>query len=582
MEQDSDNNLDFGNDDIHSLDSYTKRLADDASIDQTHDKTTDTRVFDHPILALISHAYAADSRIDSSCVAIDTPDPATPEIYPVKFDPLIPPSSPLPPSSSPSQIFSSSSLPSSQSSTIEYPSEDLKEEVELHENTTAKCFVNPENILDVDTSTAPLSYPLTLETSSSAVTKHLPDLPTYHGLLNGDDGRRTSTDLEPPCANVELMKSNLEIPLAPLISLSSSDAKTEEIEETKADEQHVPMHEDSIVQSSPSENFSFRKEKMVSNKSEYSSKLELCTLAHVELPIVDLESKSLSKRKIEDENAAQMAVTLLKKQKINQAVGSVSSFPNPKRSTIAFQQLQHKKLISPFRSPALTLHSKPMGLKSSIPVPLLPHASTLVPEERTMTTELIQPLADDLNSKLKHRTQRASAPFKSPLSTDAITKLSTVRMTPTIQTLERKMQLLRRAIKIKDDGDEGTLLKLTKKWTEAGRDIAWEVWDLVKENLPREDRGWSSSEKPNSRTSILKDSWCWNDETNRQEKERNWGWDVEPGRMAMDVYDNEVHDTNTDDNEYKPQDTVGTMLIQLGIAPDTLGWNEEDEEFQDM
>lgn len=255
-------------------------------------------------------------------------------------------------------------------------------------------------------------------------------------------------------------------------------------------------------------------------------------------------------------------------------LGQRSSFPNPKRSTIAFQQLQHRKLISPFRSPALTLHSKPMGLQSSVPAVSLAYVSTSAPTEQTL-------VSDDMNSKLKHRTHRASTPFKSPLSADAITKLTAVRMTPIIQGLERKVQLLRRAIKITDDDEEETLLKLVKKWTEAGRDIAWEVWDLVKDNPSKDAEGWSKFEMHDSSLSTFKGSWC-DDEINRQEKERSWGWDVESERLAINVYENEVLRTSTDDDDDKPQNTLGTMLTQLGILPETLGWNEEDGEFQDM
>ncbi|KAG6900906.1 hypothetical protein C0993_004343 [Termitomyces sp. T159_Od127] len=249
------------------------------------------------------------------------------------------------------------------------------------------------------------------------------------------------------------------------------------------------------------------------------------------------------------------------------------SIPNPKRSTIAFQRLEHRKLISPFRPPALTLCSQTIGTKLSVPTPSLVHVPTTAPVEQTL-------VSDDLDSKLKHRTRRASTPFKSPLSADAITKLAAVRMTPTIQGLERKVQLLRRAIKIKDDGEEGTLLKLVKKWTEAGRDIAWEVWDLIKDNTSQDDKGWSSFTMQDSGTLTFKDTWNLDDEMSRQEKGRNWGWDVEPERDMMKIYKNEILKTSTDDDN-QLQNTLGAMLNQLGILPETLGWNEEDGEFQD-
>ncbi|KAG6902289.1 hypothetical protein C0995_001899 [Termitomyces sp. Mi166 len=452
---------------------------------------------------------------------------------------------------------------------------DLEKKLDSHEHSTAECIVNSENTLDVETCTTPLSCLPILETSHSAVAKHLPGLPTCNELLNDGDGR--SKEPEPEFANIDLKELNVETPSAPMIPSLSNNAvfvrsppSQNYDKAVKADERHVPTQGDLTLQSSLSENLPFREgaepmefeEVIIRNQKSALNNHDSST--KFKLPLFNLEYKFPSNKcKIEDDNAYQTGVTLPKKRKHTHTIDS------------------HRKLISPFRSPALALHPNPMGLKSSVPELSLAHVSTSASAEQMMMTKLTQPLSDDLTSKLKHRTRRASAPFKSPLSSDAITKLITVRMTPTIQALERKLQLLKRATKIKEEEEEETLLQLVKKWTEAGRHIAWEVWDLVKDNVSSEDRRWSSSEWQDSRIPAFKDSWGWDGETNRQEKERNWGWDVEPERMDRNAYENEVLETSIGDNDDKPQDTLGTMLIQLGIAPDTLGWNEDDEEFQD-
>jgi hypothetical protein len=184
-----------------------------------------------------------------------------------------------------------------------------------------------------------------------------------------------------------------------------------------------------------------------------------------------------------------------------------------------------------------------------------------------------------VGTKKKDRTQRAAAQFKSPLSADASRNvMPSVRLTPTIQALERKLQVLKRALKVKQDGDEEILGSLLKKWTDAGREVAWEVWDLVKDHGSGDDGG--SKIKPGRRSS--EDGWGWSEKPMSDEKERNWGWDIVPNTKANEEADaiDYTGPTTCEDEEETRQDTLGTMLMQLGIAPETLGWNEEEENFE--
>ncbi|KAG6855082.1 hypothetical protein C0991_006011 [Blastosporella zonata] len=281
---------------------------------------------------------------------------------------------------------------------------------------------------------------------------------------------------------------------------------------------------------------------------------------------------------------------LLASRLIDGLLFQTSSLPNPKRSTLASQKLQHKKLTTPFRSPAMTpkiaSSQNSVALQALVPKDSIAHLSTpLALEQPTISTEPTLALSD---TKRKHRTQRASAPFKSPLSNDASAKLSSVRMTPSIQALERQVQLLRRAIKVRDNGEAEILLELVKKWTEAGRDVAWEVWELVKDKASEEAQGWGKPNTHRSGTVGFEDSWGWSDKKTKDlDSERNWGWDVEPGRSTTEEADAaepivaETDMGNIDDSE-RQHDTLGTMLMQLGIVPGTLGWNEEEGQFQDM
>jgi hypothetical protein len=120
--------------------------------------------------------------------------------------------------------------------------------------------------------------------------------------------------------------------------------------------------------------------------------------------------------------------------------------------------------------------------------------------------------------------------------------------------LERKLTLLRRAIKIKRDGDEGHLERLAKKWRDAGREAAYELWGIVR------DLGTEGGEM---RGKGNENGWGWDDKGERG-RSREEGLDAEEGEQAE-----------------KQESTLGVMLRKLGIAPETLGWNDEEEAFVD-
>lgn len=130
--------------------------------------------------------------------------------------------------------------------------------------------------------------------------------------------------------------------------------------------------------------------------------------------------------------------------------------------------------------------------------------------------------------------------------------------TATIQALERKVTTLKRAIKIKRDEDEEKLATLAKKWREAGREAAYELWDIVRELVP------NSTDAPASGS----DSW-----------RSGWGWD---GKDEPETENTEDDAMKVDEEEEeKPEETLGVMLRKLGIDPETLGWNDALESFVD-
>lgn len=218
-----------------------------------------------------------------------------------------------------------------------------------------------------------------------------------------------------------------------------------------------------------------------------------------------------------------------------------------------------------------------------------------LPREPLQTAISISTLATP--PATKKCTPKAASQFKSPLSGSSLAKsatLSSVRLTPTIQVLERKVQILKRAVKVKSNGEEEELGRLIKKWGDAGRDVAWEVWELVKDSGGEKTSqgggngggGWGQENSRGTKRS-MDEGWGWDDKDSKrmktEEGERNWGWSVE--RPGHEDSSDEIGDgpsklkEDEDFEEEQRQDTLGTMLRQLGIAPETLGWNEDEGDF---
>ncbi|EIN10331.1 hypothetical protein PUNSTDRAFT_132423 [Punctularia strigosozonata HHB-11173 SS5] len=259
------------------------------------------------------------------------------------------------------------------------------------------------------------------------------------------------------------------------------------------------------------------------------------------------------------------------------------ALPNPKRHTSVTLDREHKKLIAPFRSP------KPVPKKSSDkckPSMLSPLALALGNTGVSPGVSKASSSKQDTSSaplsakeaewqKIKDYTPRAAAKFKSPLasSASASSRLNAaVKFTPTIQALERKLQVLKRAVKIKEDGEQEKLDQLAAKWRESGRGIAWEVWNLVKDRAEAGDPSGSKS-----------GGWGYDDE--KKPFQSNWGWDVSHDQQANDVgpYEEEPPRSSPcdDENTDRPSDNLGTMLRQLKIDPATLGWDDAMEDFVD-
>ena len=233
---------------------------------------------------------------------------------------------------------------------------------------------------------------------------------------------------------------------------------------------------------------------------------------------------------------------------MGEAMSSPPRAPAPRRATLASQKLSRKKLAAPFRSP---LPVKSIAAKVATPVSLEKVPRENIFKEPQLKREASPKLICPTAQKTLVRTSRAAAQFRSPLvKTLEHEPRPLILPSQAIMTLERKLTLLRRAVKIKRDGDESHLERLAVKWRDAAREAAYELWSIVRDVSTEggEVRGNSGS---------------------------GWGWEERDGQDAV------ANDAEDEECGVQQENTLGVMLRKLGIAPETLGWNDEGETFVD-
>lgn len=235
-----------------------------------------------------------------------------------------------------------------------------------------------------------------------------------------------------------------------------------------------------------------------------------------------------------------------------------SSTPNPKRPTLASQLLSHKKLSTPFRSP---LTSKTATAERQVK---LEDEPSTVHHPASLSRKAPIPTVLNVRATIAKQAlaSRAANQFKSPLAQlkPSDGSRTVILPTPKIQALERRMTLLKRALKIQREGDEDHLAELAMKWRDAGREAAYELWELVRD-MAKNDEDASGASKGSQ-----------------------WGWGWEEGDKKDEEGDETMSvgkDETEAESETKEEETLGLMLRKLGIAPETLGWNEESETFEE-
>ncbi|KLO12809.1 hypothetical protein SCHPADRAFT_396725 [Schizopora paradoxa] len=244
-------------------------------------------------------------------------------------------------------------------------------------------------------------------------------------------------------------------------------------------------------------------------------------------------------------------VGVTRKRSIEDTGTSLS--PAPKRMTLESQKKQHQKLSTPFRSPLLQkLHfasskdPSPATLDADVPsepsvsqelhlkapqTPLSNRSENSGPSTTPSSTKVLQPKF----KSLLQSTPKATSQFKSPLSSSAkVPPATSFRpgASSAVKSLEAQLQTLKRAVQLRKSNEAEKLEALTKQWREAGREIAWDVWALVRDqagedvgnyNYPGTNAKSTSDWQSGQQQQGFKAGWGWADDL--ATSNRSWGWD---------------------------------------------------------
>lgn len=216
------------------------------------------------------------------------------------------------------------------------------------------------------------------------------------------------------------------------------------------------------------------------------------------------------------------------------------------------------KLVTPFRTPSAIVPKVLSSKKENIDV-------------KTVSTSFRKP--SQISSKPIPNfpvSSKAASQFKSPTAASSVVSRS--GLSPSIPALEQKLQTLNRAVKILRSDDSEELERLTAKWVQAGRDVAWDVWALVKDNVT------GSNSVTGTRKRGYEENWGWEERVSKTQRggdERHLAWATEPEKFYREDNIGQLES----DLEERGEESLGTMLRQLGIAPETLGWSEEEGDF---
>jgi hypothetical protein len=186
-----------------------------------------------------------------------------------------------------------------------------------------------------------------------------------------------------------------------------------------------------------------------------------------------------------------------------------------------------------------------------------PSSSQTICGEETLPGQTY-PTSSPIRSSPPHKKRKL---FKSPMGPKVSTQVSGTSVLD-IQELERRVQVLKRAIKILAEEDGNELEVLSRKWQEKGRDVANQ---LVVESSVLESN-WGNTVSGDGDGEVYQV--CIPDLHHSLLTGNAQGGVRHGSHEGQDESDQE------DDQEEKASEDIGALLTTLGVPLHALGWSE--------
>ncbi|KAG9016956.1 hypothetical protein FRB93_009486 [Tulasnella sp. JGI-2019a] len=231
---------------------------------------------------------------------------------------------------------------------------------------------------------------------------------------------------------------------------------------------------------------------------------------------------------------------------------NLDTLPPPKRAALIGKVKPHPSLSTPFKSPLMvsgkgaqfktplssgsgatpSSNTALTGISGRPSTPLLTHTSRFKATEADPATESPLPSPSHSNKAKSRRPSASSAsrPFKSPVikpknGSATSTSSALIVSNPSsslgeslrIAALEKKLQLLKQAARIKAEDSEAQLEGLVIKWKKAAQNAAEDLWGMLKSSGDWGSGGGDGGGGDGA-------SWGFGDDKSRQDGNRSWGY----------------------------------------------------------
>jgi hypothetical protein len=131
-------------------------------------------------------------------------------------------------------------------------------------------------------------------------------------------------------------------------------------------------------------------------------------------------------------------------------------------------------------------------------------------------------------------------------------------------------------MKIKESGEDEKLETLVGKWRGVAKEVAWELWEVVKEG----NFGEGIDCRVSAGLGAGGGFGPFGSGNGEDSQQKDWGWAAGSEEDATEGPNKgKAKEDEDDDGPRVEERSMGAMLRQLGIAQETLAWDEEEGDF---